>query len=140
MVRSLDERAELMSWESSHSPNSTTYSNQSPPVASDDIDAELAALSRAEYRKVAWVSAFRLLGPAVMIGLLIIVGFLTYRDFANIGNESRSKMREDPVRTMESMVRAVGKDMPNDELFAREFDFEDFSRSTPPIQIPPIGQ
>jgi hypothetical protein len=105
----------------------------SPTEPAQPIDAtdaeleELEALCRAQYRNVALVSVLRLFGPVLLIGLLVAIGAFTYIQVTNFRTRAREELAKDPIRGMETIMRAAGKDVDMD-LPSGAFDFEEVER------------
>jgi hypothetical protein len=97
---------------------------------------ELEALCRAHNRDVAMVAAARLLGPLLLIGLLVAIGAFSYIQVANFRARAREEMEKDPIRGMETIMRAAGRDAEADEIFSKTVDFEDVERQLRSMDVP----
>jgi hypothetical protein len=90
-----------------------------------DLEADLDALYRAERRQIAVAAALRLLGPALLVAVLLSIGVYAYVVVANLRAKTRAHFEKDPVKAMESLLRAAGEDVDTSKLYLKDLDVEE---------------
>jgi hypothetical protein len=89
---------------------------------------ELEALSRAHNRDVALSALLRLIGPFVLVGILVAIATYTYVQISSFRTRARQELEKDPIRGMETILRAAGKDEEADQIFSGGVNFKDVER------------
>lgn len=115
-------------------PDTEDSSLMSPAESGKPDDAtlaeieELEALSHAQSRSFAMVSAARLFGIVFVIGTLAAICAFAYIKMANQSAKAREKLENEPFRAMENLLRATGKEKEADQIFSNGIDFSDVER------------